>query len=127
MSDSNNPDQRKQTLRFYLGRLKERSGLCSNATNEILQYHVQFASLMAQPIDDASESQYDLIDDDLETTRLAKDIRKASSSLSTNVERMTYELESFVCSREGTGHDAKGTIAGKADRLNLCYVILFHL
>ena len=87
-------------LRFYLGRLKERAGLCSNATNEILQYHVQFASLMAQRIDDASESQYDLMDDDLETTRLAKDIRKASSSLSTNVERMTYELESFVSTLE---------------------------
>ena len=75
-------------------------------TNEILQYHDQFASLMArqigdaslmaQRIDDASSSQYDFEDDHLETTRLAHNIRKASASLATNVENMKYELKTFV-------------------------------
>ena len=83
-------------LRLYLGRLKKRAGLCSDATNEILQYHVRFASLMAQRFDHASKSQHDLKDDDFESIRLAKDIRNASSSLSIDIERMTYELNSFV-------------------------------
>ena len=85
-----------QTLRLYLGRLKEQAGFCSDATNEILQYHVRFASLMAQRFDDASGSQHELNDDNIEMTRLARDIRNASSFLSINVERMKYELDSFV-------------------------------
>ena len=83
-------------LRLYLGRLKERAGLYSDTTNEIFQYHVRFASLMAQRFDDASKSQCELKDDDLETTRLPKDIRETSSLLSTYVERMKYELQTFV-------------------------------
>ena len=52
---------------------------------------------MAERFDDASKSQYGLKDDDdLETTRLAKDIRNTSRSLLTFVERMTYDLRSFV-------------------------------
>ena len=70
--------------------------MCSNTTNEILKYHYQFASLMAQRIDDASRFQYDLKDDDLEMTRLAKNIRMASSYLSTIVESQKYELQEFV-------------------------------
>ena len=70
--------------------------MCLDTTNDILQYHVRFASLMAQRFDDASRSQYDLKDDGIETTRLAKEIRNASNSLSTNVERTKYELKSFV-------------------------------
>ena len=51
---------------------------------------------MAQRFDDKSKFQYDLTEDFLETTRLAKYIRKATSLLSTNVERMKYELQTFV-------------------------------
>ena len=95
-SDSNKRDEREKTLRLYLGRLKERAGLCSKETDEILQYQVRFASLMAQRIDDASRSQGNLICDSPEAKELAEDINKASGLLSTNVERMTYELCSFV-------------------------------
>ena len=66
--------------------------MCSDKANKILQYHVRFASLTAQRIDDASKSQYDFIDDDLETRRLAKDISETSGLLSTDVARMKYEL-----------------------------------
>ena len=66
--------------------------MCSDTTNEILQRHVLFASLMAQRIDDASKSQYNLKYDGPETTKLAKDISKASRSLSTNVTQMTNDL-----------------------------------
>ena len=51
---------------------------------------------MAQRFDDTSKSQYNWKDDDLGTMRLAKNIRKASSSISTNVERLKYELQTFV-------------------------------
>ena len=74
--------------------------MCSNATNEILQRHVLFASLMAQRIDDASKSQYNLKFDGPETTKLAKDINRASHSLSTNVTQMTYDLNLFVSALE---------------------------
>jgi hypothetical protein len=74
--------------------------LCSDTTNEILQRHVLFASLMAQRIDDASKSQYNLKYDGPETTKLAKDINKASRSLSTNVTQMTNDLDSFVSALE---------------------------
>ena len=89
-------------LRSCLAPLKEWAGLCSDATNEILQYHVLFASLMAQQIDEASKSQYDLNYDGplADTTKLAKDIRNASNSFTTFVERMTNELESFVSALE---------------------------
>jgi hypothetical protein len=96
MSDTEKPDERERLLRFYLGLLKEEAGWCSNATNEILQCHVRFASLMAQRIDDASKSQYNLTYDDSETTRLAKDISEASRSLSINVSKMMCNLGSFV-------------------------------
>jgi hypothetical protein len=74
--------------------------LCSDTTNEILQRHVLFASLMAQRIDDASKSQYNLKYDGPEMTKLAKDINKASRSLSTNVTQMTNDLNSFVSALE---------------------------
>jgi hypothetical protein len=78
--------------------LKEDAGKCSNtaATNKILQCHVRFASLMAQRIDDASESQYNSRYDDSETTRIANDISEASRSLSINVTDMMNNLDSFV-------------------------------
>ena len=51
---------------------------------------------MAQRFDDASTSRYELSDDNIETMRLARDIRNASSLLLTNVGRMQYELQTFV-------------------------------
>jgi len=96
MSSSKNPDEREHLLRFYLGLLKEDSARCSNETNAILQYHVRFASLMAQRIDDASKSENNLKCDDSETTRLANVISEASLSLSINVAKMKDSLVSFV-------------------------------
>jgi hypothetical protein len=96
MSNSKKPDERERLLRFYLGLLKEDAGWCSNATNAILQCHVQFASLMAQRIDDASKSQYNLKYDESETTRLANDISEASRSLSIYVTKMKDNLNSLV-------------------------------
>jgi hypothetical protein len=51
---------------------------------------------MAQRIDDASKSRDNLICDSPEARKLAKDISNASGLLSTNVDRMTFELDSFV-------------------------------
>jgi hypothetical protein len=51
---------------------------------------------MAQRIDDASKSQGNLISDSPEARQLAKDISHASGLLSTSVDRMTFELDSFV-------------------------------
>jgi hypothetical protein len=51
---------------------------------------------MAQWIDDASESQYNLRYDGSETTRIANDISEASRSLSINVTDMMNNLDSFV-------------------------------
>jgi hypothetical protein len=96
MTGSKRPDEREQSLRFYLERLKKHAGLCSNATNEILQYHVQFAGLMAKRIDDASKPQYDLKYDYFETTRLASNIRASADKLSTYVREMNDDLGSFV-------------------------------
>lgn len=93
------PDEREELLRFYLGLLKEDAKKCSNATNAILQCHVQFAFLMAQRIDDASES-YNLKYDNSETTRLASDISDTADLLSTNVSRMKDNLNSFVSDLE---------------------------
>ena len=62
----------------------------------ILKYHVRFAFLMAQRIEDASNSQDNLICDSPEARELAEDINNASSLLSINVHIMTSELESFV-------------------------------
>jgi hypothetical protein len=78
--------------------LKNEAELCSNKTNEILDFHVQFASLMAQQIDDASKSQYYYLEynNDGQLVELAKKIRHAIHPLSINVERMTHELGSFV-------------------------------
>ncbi|KAF8497558.1 hypothetical protein F5888DRAFT_297648 [Russula emetica] len=95
-SGSEKPDERERLLRFHLGLLKEDAGWCSNATNVILQYHVRFASLMAQRIEDASNSQYNFTYDDSETTRLANDIREAADSLSIYVTEMKSDLDSFV-------------------------------
>lgn len=50
--------------------------------------------------DDASKSQYKLIYDVSETTRVANDIRETSRSLSKNVTNMTYDLDSFVSALE---------------------------
>ena len=78
-------------------RLKERAGLCSKEINDILEYHVQFASLMAQRFDDASKSQRDLkYDGPLPETTLAERIRETAGFLSRNVKEMTLEIESFV-------------------------------
>jgi hypothetical protein len=55
---------------------------------------------MAQCIDDATKSQYDLKYDDLETTKLAKKISKASHSLSINVTKMKNDLNLFVSALE---------------------------
>ncbi|KAF8497561.1 hypothetical protein F5888DRAFT_297765 [Russula emetica] len=96
MSNSKKPDKRERQLRLYLGPLKEHAGLCSNATNAILQCHVRFASLMAQRIDDVSKSHYNLKFHDSETKRLANDISEASRSLSINVTKMKHDLNSFV-------------------------------
>jgi hypothetical protein len=83
-------------LRFYLECLKKYAGLCSNATNEILGCHVRFASLMAQRIDGASESQNNLRYDYSETTRLANGISAAADELSTYVTKTIDNLNSFV-------------------------------
>ena len=96
MSSSEKPDERVRVLQFCLGLLKDDAGWCSNATNDILQYHVWFASLMAQRIDDASKSQYNLKYDDSETIQLANDISEASRSLSIHVTRTMYYLDQFV-------------------------------
>ena len=50
---------------------------------------------MAQRFDDASTSRYEL-NDDIETMRLARDIRNASRLLLTQVEQMQYGLQTFV-------------------------------
>jgi hypothetical protein len=110
-SDSKKPDEREKTLRFYLGRLKEQARLCSNSTKEILEHHILFASLMARRIDDASKSQNDLKYGGPETTKLAKEISKASRSLSTNVTQMTNDLNLFVSALENI------QIAVKTERL----------
>ena len=82
-------------LRACLERLNEWGRVCSGAANDILRYHIQFASLMAQRFHDASMFKYN---DALlaQTSELAGDIRKASGFLSTNIERMSDNLESFV-------------------------------
>jgi hypothetical protein len=54
---------------------------------------------MAQRIDDASKSQY-TVNAGPEATNLAKDISETSGFLSTNVERMTRDLRSFVSTLE---------------------------
>ena len=96
MNSSEKPDERERQLRFNLGLLREDAGRCSNMTNKILQYHVRFASLMAQRIDDASESQCDVRYDDSETTSLANDIGEVSRLLSINITDMMRNLDSFV-------------------------------
>ena len=101
MSSSEKPDERVQRLGHCLELLRKHAALCSNATNEILQCHARFASLMAKRIDDASElSQYNLIYESSETTRLAKDISEASRSLSIHIKEMMCDLDSFVSALE---------------------------
>jgi hypothetical protein len=73
--------------------------LCSNETDKMLEYHVRFASLMAERIDDASKSQCN-VNPGPEATKLTEGINEASSSLSTNVAQMTYDLNSFVSALE---------------------------
>ena len=98
---SKKPDERERFLRFYLGQLRENAGLCSRATNVILQGHVQLSYLMAQRMDDMSSSQFmGLNYDDSETTRLANDISQASRELSLYVTRMNDNLNSFVSTVE---------------------------
>ena len=55
---------------------------------------------MAQRLDDASRSQYNFQYDGPETANLAKEINKATRSLSANVAKMTQELNSFVTGLE---------------------------
>ena len=67
----------------------------------ILQCHVHFSYLMAQRMDDMSNSQcMGLNYDDSETTRLANDISQASRELSLYVTRMNDNLISFVSTLE---------------------------
>lgn len=96
MDDPRKPDKREQKLRLYLGRLKEHAAKCSKVTNDLLQYHVQFASLMARRIDEALESENTLKCSGPEMTKLASDISQASNWLSTYVSHMASELTSFV-------------------------------
>jgi hypothetical protein len=54
---------------------------------------------MAQKIDDASKSQYN-VNAGPEATKLTKDINRASRTLSIIVTQMTYDLNSFVSTLE---------------------------
>jgi hypothetical protein len=96
VNSSEKPDEREVELRFYLELLKAYAGHCSNEANKILRCHVRFASLVAQRMDNASKSQYNLKYDGSETTRLAEDISDASDSLSTYVALMKDILDKFV-------------------------------
>lgn len=107
MSSTKKPDDRERVLRFYLGLLKEDAGRCSNAANAIVQCHAQFASLMAQRVDDASNSHYNLKYDDSKTTRLANDIGEASRALSIHVTKMKDNLDKFVSVLENVQVTAK--------------------
>ena len=100
MNSSEETDEREQRLGHHLGLLKKHTEFCSNATNEILQCHIQFAFLMAQRIDNVSESHYNSRYDDSETTRLANDISGASRLLSTNITEMTHDLGLFASTLE---------------------------
>jgi hypothetical protein len=111
---SKEPDKREQELRFHLEYLKEDAEWCSNAINKILQLNVRFASLMAQRIDNASKSPYNLKYDDSETTRITNDIREVSHSLSINVTDMAYDLESLMSALEDVQVAVKErSLAGK--------------
>ena len=96
MRSSEKPDEREQELRLYLELLKEHAGHCSNEANKILRYHIRFASLMAQRMDNASKSQCNLKYDGSETTKVANDISEAADSLSTYVQMMNDNLGGFV-------------------------------
>lgn len=90
-------DKRVQLLGFYLGVLRADAMRCSSATHAILRCHAQFAKLMAQRIDDASNSRFTGLNYDIsETSRLANEISQASRELSTDVMRMRDDLTSFV-------------------------------
>ena len=95
-SDAEKQDKREEQLRSCLTRLKANAWTYSTATDAILRSHNLFASLMAQRIDDASKFQYNMKYDDSETTRLAKAIGDASSSLSTTVTSMKDGVDLFV-------------------------------
>ena len=68
--------------------------MCKKEGDEILQCHVKFARFIAQRID-ASKSQY-TVNAGQEAKNLARDINHVSGLLSTNAERMAFELDSFV-------------------------------
>ena len=98
---SKKPDERERLLRFYLGQLRDNAGLCSRATNAILQCHIQFANLMARQMDYASRSRLKALNcGDSETTRLANDISQASRELSLYVTHMNDNISSFVSTLE---------------------------
>lgn len=109
-------DERVQLLGFYLGRLRADAMRCSSATHAILRYHAQFAKLMAQRIDDASNSRFIGLNYDIsETSRLANEIRQASKELSKDVMRMRENLTSFVSALEEievTERKEEQTLAG---------------
>jgi hypothetical protein len=99
---SNKLRQRRQEnlrLRSHVYGLKRLARECSEETDEILQYHVRFAPLMAQRIGDASKAQY-TVNTGPEATELAKDINEASRTFSEIVGRMTRELRSLVYTLE---------------------------
>jgi len=97
---SEKPDERERKVRHHLAWLKESASWCSEATNEILRCHVDFASMMERRIKSASKSRFKGLDRDTDTTRLANDIAKASRSLSQNVVKLQSDLASFVSDLE---------------------------
>jgi hypothetical protein len=94
-SESKGSDGREKELRVYLELLKENSVQCSDGINEILELHVQFASLMAKRMNNASNSESKL-EYCPETTVISEKIDDASNSLSIHVLKMQEHLLSLV-------------------------------
>ena len=97
---SETPDERERKVRHHLAWLREATSGCSEATKEILRCHAHFADMMARRIDDASKSWFKGLGCDPDSARLAKDITRASRSLSESVMRLQTDLASFVSDLE---------------------------
>jgi hypothetical protein len=110
-SNPEKSDKREEHLRSHLERLRENAWLYSKATDAILQYHAQFASIMAQRINEASRSQHNMQFDDSETTELAKNSSEASRSLSMAVTGVKDGVDLFVSALQNV------QVAMKDDRL----------
>jgi len=100
ISSEKKRDDREREVRLHLAQLRESASWCSEATNEILRCHVQFAYMMERRIKGASESRLKGLDCDADTKRLANDIARASHSLSQNVVKLQSDLASFVSDLE---------------------------